>query len=130
MIWVTDAKALPDFCLWVRFSDNTEGEVDLKNFVASDPRPLVAALRDPAALKRFRETNQFWLEDYVRFKVIKEVMEDKSWEAWPSEFRDRNSEALQRFEKEHAQQIRFHEWLQWHGVRPERAPARPENRGL
>ena len=49
MIWVTDAKALPGFCLWVRFSDNTEGEVDLKDFVASDPRPVVASLRDPVA---------------------------------------------------------------------------------
>jgi len=39
MIWVTEAKALPGFRLWVRFSDNTEGEVDLKDFVASDPRP-------------------------------------------------------------------------------------------
>jgi len=54
MIWVTDAKALPGFCLWVRFSDNTEGEVDLKNFVASDPRSIVAALRDPAAFAAIR----------------------------------------------------------------------------
>ena len=49
MIWVTDAKTLPDFHLWVRFSDNTEGEVDLKNFIATDPRPVVAVLRDPVA---------------------------------------------------------------------------------
>ena len=49
MIWVTDAKALADFCLSVRFSDNTEGEVDLKDFFASDPRPVVAGLRDPVA---------------------------------------------------------------------------------
>ncbi|MBI2290263.1 MAG: DUF2442 domain-containing protein [Betaproteobacteria bacterium] len=54
MIWVTDAKALPGFCLWVRFSDNTEGEVDLKDFVASDPRPVVASLRDPAACAAIR----------------------------------------------------------------------------
>ena len=54
MIWVTDAKALPGFCLWVRFSDNTEGEVDLKDFLASDPRPVVAGLRDPAAFAAIR----------------------------------------------------------------------------
>lgn len=29
MIWVTDAKALPDYRLWIRFSDNIEGEIDL-----------------------------------------------------------------------------------------------------
>jgi hypothetical protein len=54
MIWVTDAKALPDFCLWVRFSDNTEGEVNLKDFIATDPRPIVAGLRDPAAFAAIR----------------------------------------------------------------------------
>ena len=54
MIWVTEAKALPGFRLWVRFSDNTEGEVDLKDFVASDPRPIVSGLRDPAAFAAIR----------------------------------------------------------------------------
>jgi hypothetical protein len=54
MIWVTDAKALPGFRLWVRFSDNTEGEVDLKDFVANDARPVVAGLRDPAAFAAIR----------------------------------------------------------------------------
>lgn len=54
MIWVTDAKALPGFCLWVRFSDNTEGEVNLKDFVANDSRPVVAGLRDPAAFAAIR----------------------------------------------------------------------------
>jgi hypothetical protein len=54
MIWVTDAKALPGFCLWIRFSDNTEGEVDLKDFVAGDQRSIVADLRDPVALEAIR----------------------------------------------------------------------------
>lgn len=48
MIWVTDAKALEGFRLWVRFSDSREGEVDLTDLVTSDHRPIVAALRDPA----------------------------------------------------------------------------------
>lgn len=46
MIWVTDAKPLADYRLWVRFSDGIEGEIDLNEFVNSDPRPIVAALRD------------------------------------------------------------------------------------
>lgn len=54
MIWVTDAKALPGFHLWIRFSDDTEGEVDLKDFVASDPRPIVSGLRDPATFAAIR----------------------------------------------------------------------------
>ena len=54
MIWVTDAKALPDYRLWIRFSDNTEGEIDLNNFIASDARPMVAALRDQTAFSAIR----------------------------------------------------------------------------
>ena len=54
MIWVNDAKALPDYRLWVRFSDNTEGEIDLKDFIASDARPIVAALRDQTAFCAIR----------------------------------------------------------------------------
>lgn len=54
MIWVIDAKALPGFCLWVRFSDNTEGEVNLKEFIFSDHRPIVGNLRDPSAFAAIR----------------------------------------------------------------------------
>ena len=52
MIWVTDARTLPDYRLRVRFSDATEGEIDLKDFIASDARPIVAALRDQAAFRQ------------------------------------------------------------------------------
>mgnify|MGYP000356758945 CR=1 FL=1 len=48
MIWVTDAKHLGDYRLWVRFSDKSEGEIDLTDLVTSDKRPIVAALRDKA----------------------------------------------------------------------------------
>ena len=54
MIWVTDARTLPDYRLWVRFSDATEGEIDLKDFIAPDVRPIVAALCDQAAFSAIR----------------------------------------------------------------------------
>lgn len=54
MICVTEAKALPDFRLWVRFSDGTEGEIDLKDFIAGDSRPIVAALSDPLVFSPLR----------------------------------------------------------------------------
>ena len=54
MIWVTDARTLPDYRMWVRFSDATEGEIDLKDFIASDARPIVSALRDQAAFSMIR----------------------------------------------------------------------------
>jgi hypothetical protein len=48
MIWVTDAQALPDYRLRVSFSDGAEGQIDLKDFIESDTRPIVKALRDRA----------------------------------------------------------------------------------
>lgn len=54
MIWVTGAKALPDYRLWVRFSDGTEGDVDLKGLIESDARPVVVALRDPKVFAAIR----------------------------------------------------------------------------
>ena len=54
MIWVTEAKAIGPFQVWLRFSDGTEGEVDLAEFVAADSRPILAALRNPTAFAALR----------------------------------------------------------------------------
>lgn len=54
MIWITDAKALPQYRIWVRFSDQTEGEVDLRRFIESDTRESVRKLRDPDQFSRIR----------------------------------------------------------------------------
>jgi hypothetical protein len=54
VIWVTEANALPELRLRVRFSDGTEGEVDLKELIAADHRPIVAELRNPAAFAAIR----------------------------------------------------------------------------
>ena len=54
MIWVTDARTLPDYRLWLRFSDGIEGEIDLKDFIAADTRPIVSALRDPTMFSAIR----------------------------------------------------------------------------
>jgi hypothetical protein len=48
VIWVTEARALAPFRVWLRFSDGVEGEVDLGPMIASDPRPVVRALQSPA----------------------------------------------------------------------------------
>ncbi len=66
MIWVTDAKAFPDYRLWIRFSDNIEGEIDLKDFIASDARPIVAALRDLGKLCA-SDRNDAIEADHARF---------------------------------------------------------------
>jgi hypothetical protein len=54
MIWVADAEALSGYRLWLRFSDTTEGEIDLRDFIARDSRPIAAALREPQAFEAMR----------------------------------------------------------------------------
>lgn len=54
MIWVTDAKHLGQYRLWLRFSDGTAGQVDLETMINADTRPVVAALRDPAVFSAFK----------------------------------------------------------------------------
>ncbi|MBI4358806.1 MAG: 4-alpha-glucanotransferase [Candidatus Omnitrophica bacterium] len=59
------------------------------------------------------EKNKWWLDDYALFKVIKEKEGERKWEDWPTEFKRRNFDVIGLFEKEHADRITFHKWLQW-----------------
>ena len=54
MIHVTDARHLGGYRLWVRYSDATEGEIDLADVVLNDKRPIVVALRDLAVFAEMR----------------------------------------------------------------------------
>lgn len=54
IVWVTEARALPGYRLWLRFSDSACGEVDLREMVHGDHRAIVRQLRDPAAFASIR----------------------------------------------------------------------------
>lgn len=53
-VWVMEARVLPGFRLWPRFSDAASGEVDLRNFIERDHRTIVRQLRDPNAFATIR----------------------------------------------------------------------------
>ena len=54
MIWVTDAAVLSNYRLRLQFSDGKVGEVDLRDFIMGDNRPIVTALRLPEAFAACR----------------------------------------------------------------------------
>ncbi|MGQ0835657.1 MAG: DUF2442 domain-containing protein [Gammaproteobacteria bacterium] len=53
-VWVTQAKPLPNYRLWLRFSDASEGEVELRDFIFGDSRQIVRELRDPKVFGALR----------------------------------------------------------------------------
>ena len=54
MIWVTEAKLLEGYKVWLRFNDGLEGVVDLETTLQGDSRPIFQALLNPDEFKRFR----------------------------------------------------------------------------
>jgi 4-alpha-glucanotransferase len=61
----------------------------------------------------FKKKNEYWLEDYAIYKVLKEQHNGKSWEDWEDDFKKRKEESLQAFQKVHMKKIEFYKWLQW-----------------
>lgn len=53
-VWVTEARALPGFRLWLRFSDAACGEVKLRDFIERDHRSIVRQLLDPVVFADIR----------------------------------------------------------------------------
>ncbi len=48
---VSEAKYLHDYLIWLKFSDGTEGEIDLQNELSGE---VFAPLQDMDSFKRFR----------------------------------------------------------------------------
>ncbi len=61
-------------------------------------------------LYEFRAGNR-WLDDYLPYRVLKEVNDYRSWEEWGLRFA--NHDQLKAFEANHEHRIRFYCFLQW-----------------
>lgn len=78
---------------------------------------------DQAAFKRFRSTNDYWLDDFCLFCAIREGQALPTWLEWPEYLRDRHSGALRNFiaqNPERLERIGFEQFLfhhQWHALR-------------
>ena len=63
--------------------------------------------------KEFVAKNEYWIDDFALFKVLKAYHEGRPWYKWADGYRDRNFEKIDAFRKEHAQEIDFEKWVQW-----------------
>ncbi|MDP3981225.1 MAG: 4-alpha-glucanotransferase [Chlamydiota bacterium] len=63
--------------------------------------------------QEFKQNEQYWLEDYVLFKVIKEKHDGRAWETWDSLLRDRDQDSIKSCLNDMHGEIEFQQWLQW-----------------
>ncbi len=63
--------------------------------------------------KAFKDANGYWLKDYVLFRAIKELHDGKEWTCWEPELKNRDKEALKKFEQEHKNELEFYAFCQY-----------------
>ena len=103
-------------CLEDHWGDDPE-QVDYKalwdaRFVLF--RKAFARGKEESAMKKFREENRWWLEDYALYMAVKAQMEDRSWITWDEDIRLRRPEALARYREELWEDVDFYIFLQYH----------------
>jgi 4-alpha-glucanotransferase len=79
-------------------------------------------LRDKRFLT-FRKNNQYWIEDYALFVVLKNHYQGRTWNQWPKEIAQRQPAAIKTYRerfKEHIDQEIFFQYLflkQWSSLK-------------
>ncbi len=78
-------------------------------FERFDGSPTAEATAD---LDAFREREP-WLADYALFRALSAARPEDTWMEWPEPLRTREPDALAAAREEHAEEVRYHEFLQW-----------------
>ncbi|WP_435101955.1 4-alpha-glucanotransferase [Halarchaeum sp. P4] len=65
------------------------------------------------AFESFREREADWLADYTLYRALKRAHGEASWTEWPRELRERDPDALAAAREEHADELRYHAFVQW-----------------
>jgi 4-alpha-glucanotransferase len=69
--------------------------------------------REERRLRAFCERNRGWLDDYALFCALKGASRGAPWTAWPQELRIRRRSALRRCARRLAEELRYHQFLQF-----------------
>lgn len=71
----------------------------------------------------FCKNEAYWLDDYSLFLLLKRQFDGKPWIEWPSEYRDRNEDVLEKARQENERKIELEKyrqylfWQQWHELK-------------
>lgn len=69
--------------------------------------------RDLSGFKSFCDKNNFWLRDYSLYMAVKNDFGGVSWSEWDEDIKLRRPEAVERYEKELSEEIKFYSFLQF-----------------
>lgn len=70
-------------------------------------------VREDEDFAAFRSREAGWLDDYALFMALKEHFGGAPWLDWDADIRLRKPAAVKRWRAELAEEIRFHQWLQY-----------------
>jgi len=73
---------------------------------------LWARFRDNADFEQYRRRQGQGLTKFATFCALAE-RHGRNWRRWPSGYQQPDSSQVKKFQKEEANRVRFHEWLQW-----------------
>ncbi|MCH8568812.1 MAG: 4-alpha-glucanotransferase [Balneolales bacterium] len=66
-----------------------------------------------SALRSFEQKNKYWLKDFCLFMACLEAHGFQPWNTWEEGLAKREPKAIKKAEKQFAESIRFHKWLQF-----------------
>jgi 4-alpha-glucanotransferase len=69
--------------------------------------------KDDVDFERFCENNSYWLDDFSLFMALRRHYENKCWNEWPPEIKNRQTLALETIGKELRREIRKEKFLQY-----------------
>ena len=65
------------------------------------------------AFTSFCREQAFWLDAYARFMVLKDINGGRSWQEWPAELKDCNSDAVKAQILSHHDQLSYYQFMQF-----------------
>ncbi|MCK5725802.1 MAG: 4-alpha-glucanotransferase [Thiotrichaceae bacterium] len=69
--------------------------------------------KEDAEFQDWYHQEQYWLDDYALFTVLKQQFSSHAWYEWEAPYKQREPEALATFQQQYAEQIRGIVWQQY-----------------
>ena len=99
------------------FGDN-EQDIDYEKIYLSRFRMLREAyensnIAEDADFQDFIQKNAYWLDDYALYMAVKDSFDSLSWVEWDEEIMLRESEAIESYKEDLADEIEFYQFQQY-----------------